>query len=334
MKSVAAAVVLTILLAFAWGWARALRRWRAGESILPLEPRRPVPWGLFDVIFTVFLFLVIQGIALLLVRHSFKVDLSLDLVKMTPSERATVLLSGAVSSLLTAAISLGVIMLRTRAGWSDMGIVARQVASDVRLGVAAFLMLAPPVYAVQMLLVQWLSSQHPLIELLKENPDPLFLAISGFSAVLVAPVAEEYFFRVLVQGWLEKAIAIGRRLPSVPLAENVDDEMGEDEYQVEWDKNLYAPPGPDGVPKKEEVMPNAVLGHHSEGRVLPVPIVTSAAVFAAMHASHGPDPIPLFLLAIGLGYLYQRTHRILPCIVVHFLLNACSLGALTLEIYG
>ena len=56
------------------------------------------------------------------------------------------------------------------------------------------------------------------------------------------------------------------------------------------------------------------------------------AVFALAHWSHGLDPIPLFLLAIGLGYLYQRTHRIVPCIVLHFLLNLCSLVALALAV--
>ena len=44
------------------------------------------------------------------------------------------------------------------------------------------------------------------------------------------------------------------------------------------------------------------------------------------HYSHGPDWIPLFFLALGLGYLYRQTHRLLPCITVHFLLNSCSMG--------
>jgi membrane protease YdiL (CAAX protease family) len=57
-------------------------------------------------------------------------------------------------------------------------------------------------------------------------------------------------------------------------------------------------------------------------------------LFAGAHWSHGPDPIPLFFFALVLGYLYQRTRRILPCVVVHFLLNSCSLAALWLDIYG
>jgi membrane protease YdiL (CAAX protease family) len=52
-----------------------------------------------------------------------------------------------------------------------------------------------------------------------------------------------------------------------------------------------------------------------------------------MHWSHGPDWIPLTVLAFGLGYLYQRTHRILPSLVVHLLLNSFTLLALTLEVF-
>jgi membrane protease YdiL (CAAX protease family) len=65
------------------------------------------------------------------------------------------------------------------------------------------------------------------------------------------------------------------------------------------------------------------------------PVVVSAAVFALMHYSHGPDPIPLFLLAVGLGYLYRQTHRLLPSVTVHFLLNGMSMALLWMELtYG
>lgn len=310
-----------------------MRRWRAGDSILALEPRRPVPWGLLDLIFTVFIFLTALLVAMTLVRQVFGVDLSQDPVQMTPDARAAGLLSDAVCRLLTVVISLGVILFRTQARWDDVGIAPSRIASDLRLGAAAFVMLGPPVYATHILLAQWIAPRHPLIELLQKNPDPVFLALSGFSAVIVAPIAEEYFFRVLVQGWLERILAVGKHHLGVPVAECADDTKREQVYEVEQDGNPYASPTVSGVPVKDDAASNAVTRRGAEGRVLPVPIVLSAAFFAAMHASHGPAPIPLFLLAIGLGYLYQRTHRILPCIVVHLLLNACSLCALTLERY-
>jgi membrane protease YdiL (CAAX protease family) len=65
------------------------------------------------------------------------------------------------------------------------------------------------------------------------------------------------------------------------------------------------------------------------------PIFVSAAVFSAMHLGHGYDFVPLFVLAVGLGYLYRQTHRVTPCIVVHVLLNAGSLALLCLSLtYG
>lgn len=334
MKSVAAAVVLTILLACVWGWTRALGRWRAGACILPLEPRRPVPWGLLDVVFTVFVFLTALVVTMSIVRHVFGVDLSVDPAGMTPGARAVGVLLDAVCRVLTVIISSGVIMLRTKASWDDLGIAVRRIASDIRLGVAAFVMLAPPVYGVQVLLAQWLKPHHPLIELLTENPDAVFLSLIGFSAVIVAPIAEEYFFRVLVQGWLEKVITISRRLSIAPFSQGVDTPPREVGNRVEPVETPRHPSKAACAVGKGNVTTIDDPAGPSDGRVLPVPIVITAAIFAVAHASHGPAPIPLFLFAIGLGYLYQRTHRILPCIIVHFLLNACSLGALTLEIYG
>jgi membrane protease YdiL (CAAX protease family) len=52
-----------------------------------------------------------------------------------------------------------------------------------------------------------------------------------------------------------------------------------------------------------------------------LPIFISSALFGLAHFGYGPEPIPLFLLAIFLGLVYQRTHRIIPCIVAHSLFN-------------
>jgi hypothetical protein len=55
------------------------------------------------------------------------------------------------------------------------------------------------------------------------------------------------------------------------------------------------------------------------------PVLASAALFAAAHFGYGPEPIPIFLLALVFGYVYQRTHRILPTIVAHGLFNLISM---------
>ena len=56
------------------------------------------------------------------------------------------------------------------------------------------------------------------------------------------------------------------------------------------------------------------------------PIILSSLLFAMMHIGQGAAPIPLFLLALVLGYLYQRTHRIWPSMAAHLLLNAYSIA--------
>ena len=74
----------------------------------------------------------------------------------------------------------------------------------------------------------------------------------------------------------------------------------------------------------------ATLADQSELRGLLAwfPIVVSSAIFALLHLPNGPDWIPLFFLAAGMGYLYQRTHRLLPSLTVHALLNSLSMWGL------
>jgi hypothetical protein len=56
-----------------------------------------------------------------------------------------------------------------------------------------------------------------------------------------------------------------------------------------------------------------------------LPVLISSALFGAAHYGYGPEPVPIFLLAIILGYVYQRTHRIIPCIVAHSLFNSLTM---------
>jgi hypothetical protein len=208
-------------------------------------------------------------------------------------------------------------------------------------------MLAPVVYAIMLVLVQWFPSEHPLIRLVKEHPDPWFFALSSFSAVLVAPIVEEFLFRVLLQGWLEtltiqklrKWFAPHTYKPVEPrIVESdrpaVEIHLSEPRRPVD-ELNPYVSPA---VMAAEPIV-TAEVAASDEGSSLvkPPPLwptLVSSAIFALLHWGHGPDPIPLFVLALGLGYLYRQTHRVLPGIVVHMLLNAASMAMLLLSVYG
>ena len=163
---------------------------------------------------------------------------------MTAEARIWFLATAALASLMTVALSAFWIGLRTGATWRDLGVDRACLRRDALLGIVAFAMLAPPVYGLQFLLVQWFPSQHPLVELLREHMDPALATVGVFSAVVVAPVAEEYFFRVLLQGWLERLVR----------------------PHLRW-----------------------------------LAVVLSAECFAAVHWSHGPDPLSAVLVRVGTG---------------------------------
>jgi membrane protease YdiL (CAAX protease family) len=267
-----------------WGWLWLLRRGMAGRELLAFVPTRPVPWTVVDIAVFIYAFLVLQLTAGVLVRMLFGLGWDHDPQQVPLAARAVMMLASATATLATLLVSVLLIRWHAQATWRDVGIDVRFFVRDLGIGFAAFLVLAPPVYGLQMLLVRWFPSEHPVVHLLRERPDPVFLGISAFAALVVAPLAEEYFFRVLVQGWMHK---------------------------LNSQRAIEA------------------TGRSRSGTW---PILASAALFAMMHASHGPDPVPLFFLAIGLGYLYRQTGRMTPCVVVHLLLNACSLGALMLAI--
>ncbi|HEX5106017.1 MAG TPA: CPBP family intramembrane glutamic endopeptidase, partial [Pirellulaceae bacterium] len=207
---------------------------------------------------------------------------------------------------------------------------------------------APPVYALQGVLVYfWKKSEHPLMEMFKTTPDAAFFATLIAAAVLVAPLVEETLFRVLLQGFLEKVVSsrgkvLGLLLGRFSFLETVEPPIRPDQPGIPppvdptRDVNPYEPPqiGPHFDPPLPEVA--AVISDDQpelRGPQAWIPIGVSALIFALLHYSHGPDWVPLIFLAAGMGYLYQRTHSIVPSLVVHMCLNGLSMWGLWIQVY-
>jgi membrane protease YdiL (CAAX protease family) len=57
-------------------------------------------------------------------------------------------------------------------------------------------------------------------------------------------------------------------------------------------------------------------------------IVISAAAFALAHQGQGLAFVPLFPLGLVLGFIARQTGSIVPCILLHALFNAVSVGLL------
>jgi membrane protease YdiL (CAAX protease family) len=208
---------------------------------------------------------------------------------------------------------------------------------DVKLGVVAWLAALVPVYGTQLALVLWFGqpSEHPLIKMVSKDPSGSIFAAAFFAAVVFAPVCEEIAFRLLLQGWLEKwedgrlgsrgdLRREGNAVDTV--SETAPDLAVNDEALISNEEHLACADGSVAArqPLATEAPERGLLG-------LPhgwAPILASSVMFALAHLGVGPDPIPLFLLALVLGYTYQRTHRIVPCMVTHALFNSLTLLAL------
>ncbi len=329
-----ASLALLILLASVAVWATIVQRLRARRPLAPYEPRRPVPWTLAEIIATAGIYLIILlGTAFWLVGEPPKPAAPDDVhavVKheadhaehreITPAHLA----AQSITNVLTVVVVIVLLRSWSGASWEDLGLSLAKLGNDLQLGGLTFLAVVLPVYAMQAVLSHWISGQHPVVELVTKNRGPEVLVLTALTTVVVAPLAEEFLFRVLLQGWLE-ALWSQRRELIEPLSGTVLDQPQpgsvDDVILPSGDENPYAT-------SRAEIEVNHGEGARPTVRPSIWPVVISALIFALMHLGNGPDPIPLFFLAMALGYVYQRTHRIWPGLVVHFCLNGLSMSML------
>lgn len=322
----------------------AYRNFVTDQQLLPHESRLMNPWGLVDLLLVLFIAFASTVGCQLFVSYHFGLPLDIDTDQLDGRQQVVLLGSFSVASLLSAAFAMTVICKRTIANLRSLGFDFKCFASDLRLGAVAFVLLFAPVFGIQLVLTNTFPTQHPLVELLRSNPEPMFFVVGGFAAIVAAPVVEEFFFRVLFQGWMENVAMLSRQSSS-PLWQNVTSPLAImglarcDALSPSVESsNIEQASLSESVRQAEhqQDFPSVTCDRISDSIESPAqapgldrpawwPILVSSLFFALAHLSHGPDLVALFVLAMGLGYLYQRTHRIIPCIVIHFLVNSLSM---------
>ena len=208
------AVELAVFMGSMIAWSFALARKSRGQPFYPYESRRPVPWGLSDLALLAFVALTATVIVSTIARSFLATGADATLTDMKSHTFALLILADSTVSLTVIGAAILFLSWRVGAGLHDFGVEPAKVDSDVGLGMMAFVMLAVPVLMIQIWLM-WLlpkQDQHPLVEMLKEDGSPQLLLVSIFVAVIVAPIVEEYFFRVLLQGWLENVACQSKSL--------------------------------------------------------------------------------------------------------------------------
>lgn len=313
----------------AWGFLFSYYDW---ANWLKYEPRTSVPWGggfgSFAILFVVLSFAAASSAS----------------DSDPPMIDADSLVGAALSNFATFMLFIGLavfaIRLTTGATWRDFGLPTSvgQLMRDLRIGIVCWLLALGPVYLLQAVLVSVAGEgePHPTLQMLTNSP-----ALSVFIATLVlaavtAPLVEEFLFRLLLQGWLEKvedqivgwhSMASSNELPSehsdVRLAHEDSDNPFASPLTISTRSHSDAPV--EGQQQRELLTSFGGLPHGW------APILGSALLFAVVHIGQNTAPVPLFLFAVILGYAYQRTHRITPTIFAHMAFNATSLSVVWLE---
>jgi len=345
-------VVMAILAGGVLCWSLAALKISAGQPLIRWTPRRSVPWAFLDLVAV----LVLYVLAIVLARAAlgqlgWLPDVK-DESELTLSDKGLLVWVNMAVSLAIVAVGFPLIALRAGAAWRDFGLALRELLGDLKLGVVAFVMLGPPVYAIQGALVYfWKPSKHPLMEMFKSSPDASFFAVLLLAASVVAPIFEELIFRVLLQGFLEKAFTFRHGLAElilgpwaaadVPAAAVLAEPAPVAGQLAAGDSAPLAgaaEPNPYWPPKiAAEALPAELRDDGLQGELRGsaswLPIAISSVIFALLHVTHGPDWVALTLLAAGMGYVYQRTHRLVPSLVVHALLNSLSMMGLWIQVY-
>lgn len=192
-------VIGGVILAVAASVAVAVRmigRRNAGRPIVPWRPHADVPW---------------QGIDVAVVCGAYVVAAAL-VGSMLPSAPSLVDVLTANLVALGCTMAFAVAHLRLRgADLESLGGDLSAWRADVAIGVGGLALVVAPLLGLATLLDRIVPYEHPLVDLLLTDRSPLTMAVVIVSAVVAAPIAEEFFFRRILQGWLEARLPPARR---------------------------------------------------------------------------------------------------------------------------
>jgi membrane protease YdiL (CAAX protease family) len=218
-----------------------------------------------------------------------------------------------------------------------LGLSRHRLGRNVLTGVFSAAILAPLVLGFHWAIV-WFTThglgikeeKHPLIEMTKWNLTPIEWGLWVFAAVVAAPVIEELLFRGLIQPWARKAnwggaacfgfaavLAVALRNKEIAAAAQLARESGWDAAPVVL--NALAP-----LLFVLALVPLLLLAMNLSRDNAISAVLGTSLLFAMVHASVWPSPVALLILALGLGWMRDRTGSLVGPIVLHSLFNGVS----------
>ena len=217
MTALAGFVATIVCLTSMFCIVRLIARYRRGEPLIPQVLGSPVPWDGIIVASLFVLFLVCQGLCVTAAQQLFYVDDQAPQVVSNGSATTVITVDGSKGSdnlgylVLANAIAMlaftcvAAFILRMRgASWEDLGFRDPKPREGLRLACVTWVIIVPPLLALAAFLDQFVEPySHPIIEFLQADKSVWSIGLVLGAAVVAAPIAEEFFFRRILQGWLE-----------------------------------------------------------------------------------------------------------------------------------
>jgi len=214
MTALAGFVATSVCLTSMFCIVKLIARYRSGEPLIRQVPGSPVPWDGIIVASLFVLFLVCQGLCVAAAQQLFPVGDQAPQVVSNGSATTVITVDGSKDSdtlgylLLANAIAMLVFtcvaafILRMRgASWRDLGFRDPKPREGLRLACVTWVIIVPPLLALAAFLDQFVEPySHPIIEFLQADKSVWSIALVLGAAVVAAPIAEEFFFRRILQG--------------------------------------------------------------------------------------------------------------------------------------
>ena len=214
-------------------------------------------------------------------------------------------------------------------GAKEFGFIPRDIKREISVAAVATIVSLVLVFATSTIVVSIgiLFEQpapklgHQMLEQLVESPSTLAQVLIAVSAIVVAPIVEEIAYRGLIQTALLTWL-----LPAFGVFKEGCPECGYDLRGTLAAGRESCPECGKPVRLKAPKLLTAMLTARC------VTIFFAALLFAMVHIGGATwQTVPsLFVLGVILGWVYERTGSLLPCILIHAIFNGVNIAIVTL----